>query len=93
MTRRVVRLRSEQRAARRRQPEAAAHWLRRGPAHPSTRLPPVADRRSDALSIEMSVLEARPLDAPPQERERETRALADFARMLVFFCLQQQPEG
>ena len=63
--RRVFRHRSEQQAACRKQPEASPrHWLRRGPA-PVDAAPPAEDRaRSDVLTIEMSVPEARPPTAP-----------------------------
>jgi len=63
-TRRVLRHRSEQQAARRKQPEASPGTGCAAVPHPSTKLPPRKTARSDVLTIEMSALEARPPTAP-----------------------------
>ena len=63
-TRRVFRHRREQQAARRNSRRHRRSTSRAAVPHPSTKLPPRKTARSDALTIEMSVLEARPPTAP-----------------------------
>ena len=64
VTRRVLRHRSEQHATRRSSRRHRRSTVCTVVPHPSTTLPPRKTARSDALTIEMSVLEARPPTAP-----------------------------
>ena len=63
-TRRVFRHRSEQKATCRNSRRHRRSTSRAAVPHPSTKLPPRKTARSDALTIEMSALEARPPTAP-----------------------------
>ena len=63
-TRRVFRHRREQQAARRNSRRHRRSTSRAAVPHPSTKLPPRKTARSDALTIEMSGLKARPPTAP-----------------------------
>ena len=63
-TRRVFRHRSEQQATRRSSRRHRRSAVCAAVPHPSTKLPPRETARSDALTIEMSALEARPPTAP-----------------------------
>jgi hypothetical protein len=64
VTRRVLRDRSEQQATRRSSRRHRRSTVCAAVPHPSTKLPPRKTARSDALTIEMSALEARPPTAP-----------------------------
>ena len=64
VTRRVLRDRSEQPATRRSSRRHRRSTVCAAVPHPSTKLPPRKTARSDALTIEMSALEARPPTAP-----------------------------
>ena len=64
VTRRVLRHRSEQQATRRSSRRHRRSTVCAAVPHPSTKLPPRKTARSDALTIEMSALEARPPTAP-----------------------------
>ena len=64
VTRRVLRHRSEQHATRRSSRRHRRSTVCAAVPHPSTKLPPRKTARSDALTIEMSALEARPPTAP-----------------------------
>ena len=64
VTRRVLRHRSEQQATRRSSRRHRRSTVCAALPHPSTKLPPRKTARSDALTIEMSALEARPPTAP-----------------------------
>ena len=63
-TRRVFRHRSEQQATRRSSRRHRHSTVCAAVPHPSTKLPPRKTARSDALTIEMSALQARPPTAP-----------------------------
>ena len=63
-TRRDFRHRSEQQATRRSSRRRRRSAVCAAVPHPSTKLPPRKTARSDALTIEMSALEARPPTAP-----------------------------
>merc|ERR1712086_724799 len=64
VARRVLRHRSEQQATRRSSRRHRHSTVCAAVSHPSTTLPPRKTARSDALSFEMSALEARPPTAP-----------------------------
>ena len=64
VTRRVLRHRSEQQATRRSSRRHRRSTVCAAVPHPSTQLPPRKTARSDVLTIEMSVPEARPPTAP-----------------------------
>ena len=64
VTRRVLRHRSEQHTTRRSSRRHRRSTVCAAVPHPSTKLPPRKTARSDALTIEMSALEARPPTAP-----------------------------
>ena len=64
VTRRVLRHRSEQHPTRRSSRRHCRSTVCAAVPHPSTKLPPRKTARSDALTIEMSALEARPPTAP-----------------------------
>ena len=64
VTRRVLRHRSEQQATHRGSRRHRRSTVCAAVPHPSTKLPPRKTARSDALTIEMSALEARPPTAP-----------------------------
>ena len=64
VTRRVLRHRSEQQATRRSSRRHRRSTVCAAVPHPSATLPPRKTARSDALTIEMSALEARPPTAP-----------------------------
>ena len=83
MTRRVLRHRSEQHPTRRSSRRHCRSTVCAAVPHPSTKLPPRKTARSDALTIEMSALEARPptapeswlpsgISSPPWDRSRHT---------------------
>ena len=64
VARRVLPHRSEQQTTRRSSRRHRRSTSRAAVPHPSTKLPPRKTARSDALTIEMSALEARPPTAP-----------------------------
>ena len=64
VTRRVLCHRSEQQATHRGSRRHRRSTVCAAVPHPSTKLPPRKTARSDALTIEMSALEARPPTAP-----------------------------
>ena len=83
VTRRVLRHRSEQHPTRRSSRRHCRSTVCAAVPHPSTKLPPRKTARSDALTIEMSALEARPptapeswlpsgISSPPWDRSRHT---------------------
>ena len=83
VTRRVLRHRSEQQATRCSSRRHRRSTVCAAVPHPSTKLPPRKTARSDALTIEMSALEARPptapeswlpsgISSPPWDRSRHT---------------------
>ena len=83
VTRRVLRPRSEQQATLRSSRRHRRSTVCAAVPHPSTKLPPRKTARSDALTIEMSALEARPptapeswlpsgISSPPWDRSRHT---------------------
>ena len=83
VARRVLRHRSEQQTTRRSSRRHRRSTVYAAVPHPSTKLPPRKTARSDALTIEMSALEARPptapeswllsgISSPPWDRSRHT---------------------
>ena len=83
VARRVLRHRSEQQTTRRSSRRHRRSTVCAAVPHPSTKLPPRKTARSDALTIEMSALEARPptapeswllsgISSPPWDRSRHT---------------------